>query len=36
MNPLTQAATQNIDRENNIIAWTTGIIMTALVIAFFI
>jgi len=36
MNPLTKAATQNIDRENNIIAWATSIIMTALVIAFFI
>ena len=36
MNPLTKAATQNTERENAIIAWTTGIIMTALVIAFFL
>ena len=34
MNELTKCATENLDRENNLIAWTCGIVLSALVIAF--
>ena len=34
MNPLTRKATHNVNRENNLIAWTCGLVLSALVIAF--
>ena len=34
MNPLTKRATENLDRENDLIAWTCGLVLSALVIAF--
>jgi len=36
MNALTKRSTQNIDRENTIIAWSCGIVLASLAIAFFI
>lgn len=34
MNPLTRKATHNVNRENNLIAWGCGVVLSALVIAF--
>ena len=34
MNQLTKRATENLDRENDLIAWTCGLVLSALVIAF--
>lgn len=42
MNPLTKRATHNVkanetlNRENNLIAWGSGVVLAALVIAFFL
>ena len=34
MNQLTKRATENLDRENDLIAWTCGLVLSAFVIAF--
>lgn len=34
MNQLTRKATHNVNRENNLIAWGSGVVFAALVIAF--
>lgn len=36
MNPLTQAATQNLKRENAIVTAVCGVVLVALFVSFFI
>lgn len=35
MNPLTKAATQNLERENTIIAIACGVVLAVLFVSFF-
>lgn len=36
MNELTKRATENLDRENNLIAWGCGLVFAVLTVSFFL